>query len=184
LVHLIAPILSFTAEEIWQHLPGDANRLKSVFLSQIPEPDSSFADDALAVTWNQIMRERGEVLKALEQARAANIIGHSLDAKVVFENLNGGGDQLLPGMVEEKRNLVQDILIVSQAHRESQGGAAAAGPESSYDAPLLNCLVRVTKADGTKCERCWKYDVQVGADRNHPTVCARCASVLNAGASA
>jgi isoleucyl-tRNA synthetase len=184
LVHLTAPILSFTAEEIWQYLPDKANRPKSVFLSKIPAPDSSFTDSALAEKWDHILRERGEVLKALEQARTASIIGHSLDAKVIFEQRNGSQGALLPGLIDRDRNRVQDLLIVSQVHQVTEAEAEATGEESSYDAALLNCLVRVTKADGTKCERCWKYDVQVGADPRHPTVCARCASVLNAGAAA
>jgi isoleucyl-tRNA synthetase len=123
------------------------------------------------------------VLKALEQARTSGIIGHSLDAKVVFENHNGQGS-LLPSLVQADRARLQDLLIVSQAAESTEAAAPAGGAESSYDAALLNCLVRVSKADGVKCERCWKYDVQVGADPNHPTACARCAAVLNAGASA
>ena len=84
LVHLTAPILSFTAEEIWNYLPDKAERPKSVFLSQLPEADTEFVDAELGERWERIFRERGEVLKALEQARSAGIIGHSLDAKVVF----------------------------------------------------------------------------------------------------
>jgi isoleucyl-tRNA synthetase len=183
LVHLTAPILSFTAEEIWQYLPDRASRPASVFLSQMPSPEPGFTDGALAEKWDRLLRERGEVLKALEQARTSGIIGHSLDAKVVFENHNGQGS-LLPSLVQADRARLQDLLIVSQAAESTEAAAPAGGAESSYDAALLNCLVRVSKADGVKCERCWKYDVQVGADPNHPTACARCAAVLNAGASA
>jgi isoleucyl-tRNA synthetase len=183
LVHLTAPILSFTAEEIWQYLPDKADRPKSVFLSQIPEPDTSFADSALAEKWDRILRERSEVLKALEQARTGGIIGHSLDAKVVFENRDGQAS-ILPSLIQADRTRLQDLLIVSQANDSTENGARASGSESSYDAALIDCLVKVSKADGEKCERCWKYDVKVGADKNHPTVCARCAAVLNAGAPA
>src|SRR4030095_8707290 len=77
LVHLMAPILSFTAEEIWGYLPDKDRRPKSVFMSSIPQPDASLVDAQLADKWDRILRERGEVLKALEQARAAGIIGHS-----------------------------------------------------------------------------------------------------------
>ncbi|HLN87293.1 MAG TPA: class I tRNA ligase family protein, partial [Candidatus Limnocylindrales bacterium] len=183
LVHLTAPILSFTAEEIWQYMPNKANRAKSVFLSQMPNPETGFADAALAEKWDRLLRERGEVLKALEQARTSGIIGHSLDAKVVFEFRDGQGS-VLPSLVQADRTRLQDLLIVSQATESTELAASASGEESSYDAALLNCLIKVSKADGGKCERCWKYDVQVGADKNHPTACARCAAVLNAGASA
>ena len=85
-MHLTAPILSFTAEEIWNYLPDRAQRPKSVFLSHLPETDTNVADAEFGEKWERIFRERGEVLKALEQARSAGIIGHSLDAKVVFAN--------------------------------------------------------------------------------------------------
>jgi isoleucyl-tRNA synthetase len=149
----------------------------------MPNPETGVADAALAEKWDRLLRERSEVLKALEQARTSGIIGHSLDAKVVFENRDGQAS-ILPGLVQTDRARLQDLLIVSQANDANEFEAKASGEESSYDAALLNCLVKVSKADGAKCERCWKYDVQVGADKNHPTVCARCAAVLNAGASA
>jgi isoleucyl-tRNA synthetase len=184
LVHLTAPILSFTAEEIWNYMPDKANRPKSVLLSHFPEPDLSFADAQLAEKWDRILRERSEVLKALEQARAAGIIGHSLDAKVVFESRNGDRGAILSDLALADRTRLQDLLIVSQANNSNEAEAQASGAVSSYDAALLNCLVTVSKADGKKCERCWKYDVKVGSDNAHPTACSRCASVLNAGASA
>ena len=181
LVHLTAPILSFTAEEVWNYLPGKNNRPKSVFLSQIPEPDPRSGDMQLAEKWDRLFDERSEVLKALEQARTAGIIGHSLDAKVVF----GKSDNQVAKLSEyaaQDRVGAQDFLIVSQANNENHESTSTAA--ASYDAPLLNCTVVVSKADGAKCERCWKYDVEVGADQNHPTVCPRCARVLNAGAAA
>jgi isoleucyl-tRNA synthetase len=174
LVHLIAPILSFTAEEVWQHLPDKANRPKSIFLSQIPEPDLGFADDALAETWDRILRERGEVLKVLEQARVAGTIGHSLDAKVILHHSHPERSSLHHMMETSDSQRLADVLIVSQVMV-----GADQGPD---DLKVLS--FSVTKADGAKCERCWKYDIQVGADLQHPTVCGRCAAVLKAGASA
>ena len=183
-MHLTAPLLSFTAEEIWQYLPDKASRPKSVFLSQIPAPDSSFADSVLADKWERIFRERSEVLKALEQARSGGIIGHSLDAKVIFQHRDGDHGAILPSLIWADRTRLQDLLIVSQADSSGEADIDTSGEESTYDAVLLNCLIKVSKAGGAKCERCWKYDVRVGADQNHPTACARCAAVLNAGASA
>jgi isoleucyl-tRNA synthetase len=184
LVHLTAPILSFTTEEIWNYLPGKTNRPKSVFLSQIPQPDLSFTDGKLAEKWDRLFDERSEVLKALEQARSAGIIGHSLDAKVSFGISNHQSSAKLSEYVTHDRARVQDLLIVSQADNVGDAAADTAGSVASYDAPLLNCTVTVSKAEGAKCERCWKYDIKVGADPNHPTVCPRCASVLNTGAAA
>jgi len=184
LVHLMAPILSFTAEEIWNYMPDKEQRAGSVFLSRIPEPDTSLGDEQLAEKWDRIFRERSEVLKALEQARAAGIIGHSLDAKVSFESRNGDRNSILTGLVLDDRNRLQDLLIVSQADILGDSLGAAGVEASVYEATQLNCRILVRKADGAKCTRCWKYDPAVGKDPTHPTVCARCASVLNAGEAA
>jgi isoleucyl-tRNA synthetase len=173
LVHLTAPILSFTTEEIWNYLPAKTNRPKSVFLSKIPEPDTRFADSSLAEKWDRIFDERSLVLKALEQARIAGVIGHSLDAKVVLHHSNPDRSSLHEMMTVDSQRLA-DVLIVSQVAVDAEQG-----PDD-----LNELRFSVSKADGTKCERCWKYDVKVGADRNHPTVCPRCAGVLIAGATA
>jgi isoleucyl-tRNA synthetase len=184
LVHLIAPILSFTAEEIWNYMPDKASRPSSVFLSHIPNPDLSFTDAQLADKWDQIFRERNEVLKALEQARAAGIIGHSLDASIVIEPLNGDQRSVLGEMIRADRDRLQDLLIVSQANLLEDSTIGVADQVSSYEANVLNCRITVGKAGGAKCERCWKYDTHVGKDEKYPTVCARCATVLNVGAAA
>ncbi|HVO94320.1 MAG TPA: class I tRNA ligase family protein, partial [Terriglobales bacterium] len=183
LVHLMAPILSFTAEEIWNYMPDKNRRPKSAFLSRVPESDPSFDDPKLAEKWERIFRERGEVLKALEQARAAGIIGHSLDANIRLEAKNGVQGSILRELVQADRTRLQDLLIVSQASASNQA-AITTGSISTYDAALLNCRIVVAKAEGAKCERCWKYDPEVGKDSAHPTVCPRCAAVLNSGAAA
>jgi isoleucyl-tRNA synthetase len=184
LVHLMAPILSFTAEEIWQYMPDKDQRPASIFLSEIPQPDPELNEPQLAEKWDRIFRERSEVLKALEQARAAGIIGHSLDAKIVFESRNGDQSSILKDLIDRDRTRLQDLLIVSQASSATVAVGTVDGNGTAYDATLLGCRIAVTRADGAKCERCWKYDTEVGADRAHPTLCARCASVLKAGASA
>jgi isoleucyl-tRNA synthetase len=181
LVHLIAPLVSFTAEEIWGYLPDKDRRPGSVFLSRMPEPDTSFMDRQLADKWDRIFRERSEVLKALEQARTAGIIGHSLDAKVLFAARNGHTGSGLTEWIKTDRARLQDLLIVSQVSDSRHPGAAAS---MAYDSDVLQCEILVSKADGAKCERCWKYDPQVGQDEKHQTVCARCARVLNAGDTA
>jgi isoleucyl-tRNA synthetase len=139
-------------------------------------------DQGLADKWDRIFKERSEVLKALEQARNAGIIGHSLDAKVMFEPRNGDQSSILRQLVESDQTRLQDLLIVSQATVAHASGSAV--EVSGYDTNLLNCRIMVNKADGAKCERCWKYDTEVGKDPTHPSVCARCAKVLRAGAGA
>ena len=181
LVHLMAPLVSFTAEEIWRYMPDRNRRPGSVFLSRMPEPDTSLMDQALADKWERIFRERSEVLKGLEQARTGGIIGHSLDAKVVFEPRNRGQGSSLTEMIQGDRTRLQDLLIVSQVNKSSDGSASE---RLAYDSDLLQCRIFVSKAEGGKCERCWKYDTEVGRNKDHPTECARCATVLNAGAEA
>jgi len=180
LVHLMAPIVSFTAEEIWGYMPASARRPSSVFLSRMPEADTSLMNQQLLDRWDRIFRERSDVLKALEQARAAGVIGHSLDASVVFEPRDGDHRSILSELARSDRTRLQDLLIISQI-REAAGQNGAG---LSYDSELLNCTIRVAKAEGAKCDRCWKYDPQVGENENHPTVCPRCAAVLGAGANA
>ncbi|HEY2919161.1 MAG TPA: zinc finger domain-containing protein, partial [Candidatus Binatia bacterium] len=111
-------------------------------------------------------------------------IGHSLDAKVIFECANGDQGSILRDLVQADPVRLQDLLIVSQANVTTRSNPGTTSEMSTYDAGLLQCLIKVGKADGAKCQRCWKYDPQVGKDTNHPTVCARCATVLNAGAVA
>ena len=188
LVHLMAPILSFTAAEIWQHMPKKSGAAASVFMSRMPAPAP--LDETLTARWEQIFKERSEVLKALEEARSRNIIGHSLDARVVLHTLNGALPRL-GEMFQKDEQRAEDILIVSQG-AVVKGSADAAVTTAAqraseaqdvdgrllYQSQLLNCLIEVGKASGQKCERCWKYSEDTGRDPAHPTVCARCARVL------
>src|SRR5688572_30179908 len=183
LVHLLAPILSFTAEEIWTYMEAKDRLSGSIFLSQMPQADSTMLDRELADRWDRIFKERAEVLKALEEARTKGIIGHSLDAKVVLVSQNGGPNSTLGNLIKADKSKMQDVLIVSQADI-SESVTSDSASVSWYQTELLNCQIAVSKAEGLKCERCWKYDTEVGSDASHPTVCARCAAVLNSGAAA
>jgi isoleucyl-tRNA synthetase len=180
LVHLVAPILSFTAEEIWTHMPDRERLPASVFLSRFPQPDPGRVDRELGDKWERIFKERGEVLKALEEARSKGIIGHSLDAKVILSSQNGAGS-LLGDLIKADRNKTQDILIVSQTDVSAPLFSAKDAEQITYDAGLMNCQITISKAEGLKCERCWKYDTEVGKDPLRPAVCRRCAAVLKSG---
>ncbi|HEX2385072.1 MAG TPA: class I tRNA ligase family protein, partial [Candidatus Binatia bacterium] len=188
LVHLMAPILSFTAAEIWQHMPKRSGAAETVFMSRMPQPVP--LDENLSARWEQIFKERGEVLKALEEARTRNIIGHSLDAKVVLHTLNGALPRL-GEMLQKDEQRAEDILIVSQGAvvKDSSDATVTTAMQRAseaqdvdgrllYQSQPLNGLIEVGKASGRKCERCWKYSEDVGRAPAHPTVCARCARVL------
>jgi isoleucyl-tRNA synthetase len=164
LVRLLAPIMSFTAEEAWRHLPKVADRPESVHLAEFP------AAKEIAMTisagqkadWDTLIALRPEVLKALEEARQNKLIGSGLEAQIkiiaaepVYSTLQRNAEQL------------RALFIVSQATVEE--GQPLAGATVN---------VEVGKAPGEKCERCWNYSTHVGEDKNYPTVCERCSAVL------
>jgi isoleucyl-tRNA synthetase len=166
LVRLMAPILSFTADEIWRYIPR-GERTESVLLAGFPNDLSR--DDALAARWERLLEVRSAVTKALEEARQSGLIGHSLEAHVDLHAADG-----LRPMLEGAAQELPALFIVSQVAL-----GADLGPE--YISPLLPELkVKVEKARGGKCERCWNYSVAVGRDAVHPTVCERCLPVITA----
>ena len=201
LVHLMAPILSFTAEEIWEHAPGSAGP-DSILLSPIPEPDKSLSDPALAAEWELRLNLRGEVLKALEAARQCGAIGHSLDARVVLypdvydkapdiRQLLAGDtpmpweDMFIVSQVSVAAGVPSDELVYPEPRAggdtdgKSAGGASAvSGQGTGYESTVLGGAIGIYPAAGEKCERCWKYHEAVGVDAAHPGVCPRCAEVL------
>lgn len=208
LVHLMAPILSFTAQEIWEHMPKKSGGAESVFLSPMPLADERLVDEELGRKWEQILQIRGEILKALEAARNNGNIGHSLDAKVSLYPEFYDRDPFLKMLFKDDRNVRwEDILIVSSVALDGSedpgaswqdalsleaGASEPFGPMDQsgvrntkirYVSPVLGGPIVVSKADGQKCDRCWKYTEDVGNDRHHSTVCARCSDVLRSGVS-
>ena len=170
ITQLMAPIMSFTAEEIWRHIPDWEGKEHSVHMSGFPKPDSSLTDDELADRWERIVEIRHEVTKALEIARKAKTIGLSLDASVT----------LYPPEKQAKfyeRNApdFEDTFIVSEAAVGS--GEAPGDAFESEEIPGLKIAVR--PAEGVKCPRCWKIKVPPDGRPEHPNVCERCIEVLD-----
>jgi isoleucyl-tRNA synthetase len=162
LVRLVAPLLSFTAEEIWQHMPEMTNRLPSVHLELFPEPASLAAkiDTELMKDWAALLLVRDEALKSLEEARKAKQIGKALDARLLLEV-----PEEIALLLERYRGDLKELLNVSQVEFTT-------GPSPQVIATTL-------PADGKKCERCWNYSIYVGDDRRWPTVCERCSAALD-----
>ncbi|HXE76403.1 MAG TPA: isoleucine--tRNA ligase [Candidatus Xenobia bacterium] len=168
LVRLVAPLLVFTAEEVWQHLPGATQRAPSVHVTEFPDPkelDAGLPADR-AARWEKLLEVRDEVLKALERARQAKQIRGSLDAQV---HLRADGEW--SKLLHDYRDQLRYLFIVSAV--ELGGDGAEAQPS---DLPGLAIAVR--PADGQKCARCWNYSPRVGSFPDYPTVCERCAPVL------
>jgi len=179
LVRLVAPILTFTADEVWSYLPPVEGREASVHLAEFPKAvhlaefpkaeGKSIEDEALLQRWLVLRNFRDTVLVALEQMRQVKKIGKSLEAKVVIA---------ARGTLLEILNLyragLKELLNVSQVTVESTSNSAGDGA----------AVIAIEPADGTKCERCWNYYADDGPLHVRPygpwpVVCGRCANALD-----
>lgn len=165
LVRWIAPILSFTADEIWGYLPKLDNRAEFVFTEEFYDGlfglgESDKLDDAY---WQQLLKVRAEVNRVLEQARNDKLIGAGLEAKVtVYAN-----DDIRP-LLEQLGNELRFVLITSQAIVKPLSEADVAEGE------LAGLAVKVERAEGEKCPRCWHFSTDIGSHAEHPHICGRC----------
>jgi isoleucyl-tRNA synthetase len=165
LVRVMAPILSYTADDVWAHLPG--RPAATVFEAGLPVVDAALLDEALARKWDRLLDVRAAVTKALEQARQSGLIGHSLDARVRLAGTDGLGP-----LLDGARATLPALFIVSQVE-------VAPDLDHTHVSPLLRELrVAVERARGAKCERCWNYSEAVGQDAEHPGLCDRCLAVV------
>ncbi|MFQ5694460.1 MAG: isoleucine--tRNA ligase, partial [Terriglobia bacterium] len=170
LARLAAPVLCFTCDEVWEHLPAVSNQPASVHLAEFPqreEIDAGMSDDK-ASAWKKLFEVRREVLKALEQARQAKTIRSSLEAQVYLR----AGDGLVP-LLNDYRDQLRALFIVSGVCLGDNGLPSMQVTE------LPGLEVAVGPAEGSKCERCWNYSTRVGSFSQYPTVCERCAPVLD-----
>jgi isoleucyl-tRNA synthetase len=169
LVRLIAPIASFTADEVWHWLPKTSDKAASVHVAYFPTPEElcpeagSEQAKALATDFESLLTVRDEALKAMEVARKEKLIRRSEEASVTIY-----APKDLEKLLEPYRNDLRYLLVVSgvEIRAAAQGNEAAA------------LRVEVQKAAGQKCERCWFYSTEVGKSARYPTVCERCLPVL------
>jgi isoleucyl-tRNA synthetase len=168
LVKLMAPVLSFTAEEIWSYLPKSGEP-ESVLLAAFPEPPAGFPDAALLEKWEVLLRVRSEINRALEQARREKLIGNALEARVTI-----GVDQELSDQLTAQRDELLTLTMVSQM--SIQPGPLNGLPSQEF--PGLT--IKVERAPGDKCERCWFTLPSVGEDTAQPQLCSRCRQILSA----
>jgi len=173
LVRLATPILVFTSEEIWKFLPKSTGEPDSVHISVFPQPEelaSGLAKDA-ADRWARLAQVRSAVLVALEQARTAKTIGGGLEAKV---HLHAAPELAgLQSLLDENQKLLPALFIVSQVVVSSSPIDGAAPSES-----LPGLQIKIDRAGGKKCDRCWNYSIHVGENPRYPTVCERCTAAL------
>ena len=170
LVRLVAPVLCFTSEEVWQALPNKEEREWSVHMSDMPKVNEAYLDKELDEKWKKRLAVRSVAMKALEEARQAKVIGHPLDAEVTVY-ADGEAYDIVKAMEKE----LADFLLVSQTHMVSGTATAPENAASNEEGTVKASVAVCTLA---KCERCWKRSADVDADPKHPGVCARCAHVL------
>ena len=164
LVKMLAPMTVYTAEEIWKYMPHTKNEeVESVMLAYWPEVNEKYDNKEITEKWNKIIELKDIVAKELELQRANKTIGNSLDAKVT---LYADGDEYK--FLEDNKELLQEVFIIS---------GLAIEKNERRDADKIG--VKVEKADGEKCERCWTYSTTVGEDKDYPTLCHRCSEVMH-----
>ena len=169
LVRMIAPVLSFTAEEIWQFMPHKKDEMaESILFVEMLKVDNSYYSQELEEKWDKVLALRDDVSKALEIARNSKVIGKSLDAKVTLY-ADDKNYEFLKSILKD----LSTILIISSVALEDVENA----PDGAYVAENITGIkISVTTPDGEKCARCWMFSESVGA--THEDLCDRCASVV------
>jgi isoleucyl-tRNA synthetase len=167
---LMAPVLTFTSDEAWAHLPGRTS--DSVHLELFPDARAEWVDERLEREWERLLGVRRDVSRALERARQGGHIGANLEARVVFDQL----PDPVASLLTEKRHLLSTVFIVSAVSLE-RGQGAPLVRYASEDMPGL--VIDIERAPGRKCERCWVWSPRVGESAAHPTLCERCVTVVS-----
>jgi isoleucyl-tRNA synthetase len=163
LARLLAPILVFTSDEIWENLPGSVTESEpSVHVAVFPEPRATGDTDLLTI-WAHLFGYRDEVLAKLEAARVAKLIGSSLEARVQISAGSKAYGKLAP-----HRDFLRYLFIVSEVE--------LAEPNAEIEADAIE--VTIARAHGEKCERCWNYSSRVGESSKYGSVCERCVTAL------
>jgi isoleucyl-tRNA synthetase len=169
MVKLMAPVLSFTSEEVWSFMPSRGDETSSVHLSEFPDLSHVSFPDNLASKWEKISQLKGEVSKALELHRQKKVIGHSLDALVRLEL-----SEDLKKILQEDQEQLKFIFIVSAVEIV---GTLKDEAEVYTGETMAGVRIAVHPAPGKKCDRCWNYFVEEPKPE-HPSICLRCVTNL------
>ena len=168
---IMAPLLDFTAEEIYGHMPKTKGAHESIHLCLWPKADESKIDNKLLGQWRRLIDIRAAVLKVLEDKRISGVIGNSLKAAISLYTDSEEDYNFLKQHEEQ----LPSVFIVSQVDlnkTKSYPGEAVACAENK------KIFVLAKKAEGNKCSRCWNYSATVGQDKKHPLICKRCVGVI------
>lgn len=163
---ILTPILAFTCDEIWTAMKHDKSRNpEGPLFNSIPTADYIETDEAFIAKWDRIHEIRTDVQKALELARNEKVIGKPLEAKVTLY-----ADGELADFLKSELKSLPEIFITSAVE--------IADGKGEFKGEVKGLSITVNKADGEKCERCWKFSDTVGQDSEHPTLCAHCAETM------
>jgi isoleucyl-tRNA synthetase len=169
LARIMAPLLPFTAEEIWEYLPAHSDKVPSVHLALLPEANSQWKDESLAQKWETILKVRAEATKALEEARVQKQIGHPLDAAITIS-----AKEDLYSLLQPYAEDLRFIFIVSSVSllkdKKLDGSFVSENVEG--------LSIKIEAAAGEKCERCWVHETSVGSNSEHPSICERCQKAI------
>ncbi|MDP8215114.1 MAG: isoleucine--tRNA ligase [Candidatus Euphemobacter frigidus] len=168
LTRLLAPILVFTAEEVWEYLRSMTDLEESVHLSLWPAEQPEWRDEGLKEKWDRLLLLRAEALKLLEKYRGEGMIGTSLEAGIVVQVADPEWEHLL----KEYEDELPKLFIVSEV--EVQPVTKGDFDPAAHATELPGIRLLVGRARGEKCARCWKYSPTVGDFRDHPQLCAQC----------
>jgi isoleucyl-tRNA synthetase len=175
LLRLMAPILCFTTAEAWEHLHGldqDAPLERSIFFAGFAEVADIEKNKPFSERWDTLLTLRNAITKVLEVARRDKVIGLSLDAEVVLQVSGEWTDFLADSLGQLRELCIVSSLRLSRPDNDN-GGLAFVEADS-----LPGVWIAVEPAPGSKCERCWTIATTVSEDREHPSLCARCADVV------
>jgi isoleucyl-tRNA synthetase len=171
---LLSPLVPFTADEAWQFIPH--TEVPSVLLAEW-EPAQVTGAGLEPDTWAMLVGLRGRALAELEAARQSKRIGKALEAKIVLEGTPAALDPFRP-----HAEALRELLNVSAlAFAPFEGSPPTETPAVTVKLTAALPRIRVERAEGRKCERCWHWETDVGADTNHPTLCARCVAAVSRG---
>jgi isoleucyl-tRNA synthetase len=171
LLLLISPILAFTAEEIWQLSPFFTRDSESIHMSLFPEPRAEWINEGLEGMFEKIRSFREIVYRALEKRRQEKFMGNALESKVVIAYKDKDTREFL----ERIPISLPEYLIVSGVHIVEYNS------DETYEAENEHIAVKIEKADGSKCMRCWIFSDTVGTLSDHPTICKKCYDTLKEG---
>jgi len=158
LSRLLAPLLVFTSDEVWENIPGALDEAKSVHLAEFPVYEEAWRNDDLLKRYESLFEIRGAVMKALEESRGAKLIGSGQEAKITIA--------ARPETKAFLESFGEDLRFDFKVSKVELVEGAEFG-------------VKVDEAEGEKCERCWDYTTDVGADARYPGACLRCVANLD-----